>query len=219
MEKRKFKKIPEGIALLSAILVVIGLLLLSYNYVQAKRLIAYQYMDNILYRQKQVEEIPEVIEKKEPKQMQIENNEIPNIPSITSNYQYIGYLEIPKIKFHRGFVDKNSNDNNVEKNLFITSNSTYPDVDKGNLIIAAHSGNSYKSFFKNLYKLEKNDIAKVEYNGKTYTYQIEKIYEVEKTGRVAIKRDYSKKTLTLITCTKDNDTKQTVYILELINTE
>lgn len=223
MEKRKFKKIPENIALLSAILVVIGFLLLSYNYVQAKRLIAYQYMDSMFYEEEQLEEVenlPKVEEQNQENKIEnVQNVQEQKIPNIAKNYQYIGYLEIPKIKFRRGFVDKDTNENNVEKNLFIANNSTYPEVDKGNFIIAAHSGNSYKSFFKNLYKLEKNDIAKVEYKEKIYTYQIEKIYEVEKTGRIAIKRDYSKTCLTLITCTKDNDDTQTVYILNLIHIE
>ena len=49
-----------------------------------------------------------------------------------------------------------------------------------------------------------------------YSYKIVDIYEVEKDGTVAIYRDYSKSVLTLITCTRNSDTKQTVYILEEI---
>ena len=101
----------------------------------------------------------------------------------------------------------------------MASNSTYPDIENGNLIIAGHSGTGYKAFFKNLYKLGISDIARVEYNGRVYTYQITKIYEQKKTGRLAIYRDEQKTTLTLITCTKDSDDKQTIYILELVNVE
>ena len=50
-----------------------------------------------------------------------------------------------------------------------------------------------------------------------YEYKIVDIYEVEKDGTVAIHRDYSKNGLTLITCTRNSNTKQTVYILEEIN--
>ena len=42
--------------------------------------------------------------------------------------------------------------------------SNYPDVAKGNLILASHSGTSSISFFKNLYKLEVNDDVYVNYN-------------------------------------------------------
>ena len=37
-------------------------------------------------------------------------------------YYYVGYLEISKIKFKRGFVDINSRDNVVSKNITIISN-------------------------------------------------------------------------------------------------
>ena len=49
-----------------------------------------------------------------------------------------------------------------------------------------------------------------------YVYKIVNIYEVEKDGTVAIYRNYDKTTLTLITCTKNNDASQTVYIAELV---
>ena len=41
------------------------------------------------------------------------------------------------------------------------------------------------------------------------------IYDDTKDGTVTIYRDESKTCLTLITCTKDDETKQTIYILEL----
>jgi len=217
MQKDNSRQMPASLIVIGAALVLIGILLLSYNYVQSKRLIAYEYMDSLFYQEESVEEENEN-EKTEIETRTVEES-IPKKISSSRKYQYIGYLEIPKIKLKRGFVDKDSKDNNVEKNLFITSNSTYPDVEKGNLIIAAHSGNSYKSFFKNLYKLAVGDTARVEYGGKNYIYQITKIYEQQKTGKIAIYRDYNKTALTLVTCTKDDDTKQTVYIFELVNIE
>ena len=92
-----------------------------------------------------------------------------------------------------------------------------PDEENNNLILAAHSGSCSYCYFNKLYKLQKGDSAYISYNGKEYKYEIVKIYEVEKDGTVAIYRDYSKNTLTLITCTRNSDTKQTVYILELVN--
>ena len=52
---------------------------------------------------------------------------------------------------------------------------------------------------------------------KKYTYRIVNIYTQPKTGKLAIYRDYSKTTLTLITCTNNDSTTQTIYISELIN--
>ena len=57
------------------------------------------------------------------------------------------------------------------------------------------------------------------YKGKKYTYKIVNIYTQPKVGNIAIYRDYSKTTLTLITCTNNDSTTQTVYIAELVKTE
>lgn len=135
----------------------------------------------------------------------------------TSNY--IGVLEIPKINLKRGFFSIDSKDNNVNKNIQVIKESDMPDVVNGNLIIASHSGNSYVSFFKDLYKLSNNDTAYIYYNGIKYTYILTGKYDVEKTGEVAIHRDNTKSTLTLITCSKNDNTKQEVYILELESEE
>lgn len=211
------------IVLIATFTIFLGIILLSYNYVQAKKIIAYEYMkeslkENNYEEEKKEEKRKEEIEEKE-EVGNVQTAEVEKVSSNENTNDYIGYLEIPKINFKKGFVGKDSKENNVEKNLFVTSDSTYPDVEKGNLIIAGHSGTGYKAFFKNLYKLNINDIAKVGYNGKVYTYKIVKIYEQRKTGRVTIHRDYEKQTLTLITCTKDNDDNQTIYILELENIE
>lgn len=131
-------------------------------------------------------------------------------------YDYIGVLEIPKINLKRGFLDLKSKYNNVKYNVTLINGSTYPDEENNNLILAAHSGNCSICFFDKLFNLSLNDSAYVYYNDVKYEYKLTKTYEVEKTGTVAIYRDYSKKVLTLITCTKNSDTKQTVFIFELI---
>ena len=63
------------------------------------------------------------------------------------------------------------------------------------------------------------DEATVTYAGINYKYKITNIYKEKNTGTVSIKRNYDKTTLTLITCTKDDDTHQTIYIAELISQE
>ena len=50
---------------------------------------------------------------------------------------------------------------------------------------------------------------------KKYTYKIVNIYNEEKTGMIKIIRDSEKTILTLITCTKDDEYHQTIYIAEL----
>ena len=130
---------------------------------------------------------------------------------------YTGTLEIPKIGFNKGFYKKESPLNDVKINIKILNESSYPDEDKGNVIIIGHSGNYSNSYFGELYKLENNDEAIINYKNKIYTYKITNIYDENKDGTITIYRDTGKSTLTLITCTKDDETKQTVYILELTN--
>lgn len=137
----------------------------------------------------------------------------------TSNYNYIGVLEIPKINIKRGFLNIKDKENNVNKNLQVIKGSDMPNVKNGNLIIAAHSGNSYISYFKNLHKLSNDDVAYVYFNNIKYTYKVVGKYDAEKNGKVTIHRDNKKNTLTLITCSQTDKTKQIVYILELESEE
>ena len=130
---------------------------------------------------------------------------------------YIGYIEIPKINLRKGFVSPRSPDNDVSKNVQIVETSDMPDVNNGNFILAAHSGNSYVSYFKDLYLLNKGDYAYVTYQGVKYVYKITNIYLQVKTGQIGIYRDNNKTTLTLVTCTKDDEQHQTIYIAELIS--
>lgn len=129
--------------------------------------------------------------------------------------EYIGILEIKKIKLKKGFYKLNSNLNNVDKNIMIVSSSNMPDVNKGNLILASHSGNSSVSYFRYLDKLDKGDIASIYYLGNKYDYKLVNYYDVNKNGSVQIIKNNDINTLTLITCKKNTD-KQTVFIFELI---
>ena len=133
--------------------------------------------------------------------------------NINNTTDYIGILEIPSINLKKEIVDFNSIQNNVKYNIKTIKKSD------NNLILASHSGNGKNAYFKNLYKLTNGDKAYVDYNGKRYTYSIVNIYEQEKTGKIVIYRNGDKTCLTLVTCTKNSKTKQTVYILELENVE
>ena len=199
-----------------SLLIFIGVISLSWNYLEkikeglfADMKIAmmdapdtYDYNDNNDIN-------PEVI------------NEINTDVSDDSNYEidyskYLGVLEIPYIGLKRGFYGIGSKYNNIKYNVTMASGSDLPDSYQGNLILMAHSGDSYISFFAYLYRLSVGDDCYVTYNGEYYHYKIVNIYDVEKKGVVSIKRDRSKNTLTLITCTKDNDSSQTIYIAELV---
>ena len=91
-----------------------------------------------------------------------------------------------------------------------------PDVDNGNFIIYAHSGDAYISFFAYLYKLSIGDHAYVTYNNTKYDYELVKIENLPKTGSLVLTRpNPNTKELTLITCTKDSDSLQSVYYFNI----
>lgn len=125
---------------------------------------------------------------------------------------YMAVIEIPKINLKQGIPYPNTQDNNVERNIEIINGSSTPKEENGVFILASHSGNSAISYFKDLYKLNKDDSFNIYYDGHKYTYFISDIYKIDKTGKLSIKRDVTKKAVVLVTCTKNSDTKQTVYI-------
>ena len=198
-------------ACISAIMLIIGSFFLSYNYIQSKKIVAYDYMSNVFYNGEEIITITEEEQGNEPIVEEEEEGEVTN--------DYIGYLTIPKINLTKGFLDKRSPENHVDKNILVVNGSNYPNVERGNFIVAGHSGTGWNAFFNDLYKLGIDDIAEVTYKNKKYTYKIVNIYKQPKVGNIAIYRDYTKTTLTLITCTNFDDTTQTIYIAELIKTE
>lgn len=197
-------------------LITIGFFFGIYEFLKEKKEKTFSDMNILLYESETPETIDSEEEKKkeEKKQEQPEQENVENVENQESRYSYIGTIEIPKIHLKRGFLDLNSIYNNVDYNVTVIQGSNYPDVENGNLILAAHSGDCAYCYFDKLYKLSKGDDVFITYADVKYSYKIVDIYEVEKTGTVAIYRDYSKKVLTLITCTRNSKTKQTVYILE-----
>ena len=117
-----------------------------------------------------------------------------------TNDEKLGVIEIPKINLKRYLYKVDAYQNNVNKNIEVLKSSDMPDVKDGNLILAGHNGNTSVGHFRNLHKLSLADDIIVNYKGKSYNYEVSKIYDVLKTGTVAIKRDKNKNTITLITC-------------------
>ena len=134
-----------------------------------------------------------------------------NKEDVDSKYKLL--IEIPKIELFKGVYDYKSKYNNVDKNIYLLKESSMPDINNSNLILASHSGNSTTSHFKNLNKLNFDDEIYIYYNGYKYIYKINDIYKHEKSGEIYRNINYN--TLTLITCDKTDKTKQLVYIAYL----
>ena len=210
--KKKKRISPSVVACIGTIIIIIGGFFLSYNYIMTKKVMVYEYMNNVFYAKGNENDVSVEEENINNSDQEIDESEMdPN--------QYIGYLEIPKLNFKKGFYPKNSELNDVDKNLLLVKESSYPNVSKGNLIIAGHSGTAWNSFFNDLYKLSVGDETKVIFNNKTYTYKIVNIYKAPKVGQIAVYRNKNRTTLTLVTCTNNDSTTQTIYISELEKVE
>lgn len=216
MLKHNKKQSPTKVAFIAALIIIVGGFFLLYDYIESKKVLAYDYISNYYYNGKElieIEKLYEINEEEDVREIKKEEEEGP----VTD--EYIGYLIIPKINLTKGFVDKRSSENDVEKNILVIDGSNYPDVENGNFILAGHSGTGWKAFFNELYQLQLGDEAQITYKGKKYIYNLVNIYKQPKTGIVAIYRNYDIRTLTLITCTNNDQTTQTIYILELTSIE
>ena len=193
-------------------LMVIGIVFLSYNYFMEKKMYAY---DAISF---ELSEIPDQIQNDDnTPDSDLNDTDKEDEDEFINQAYFIGRLEIPKIKLIKGFASLESKENNVHKNVAIMKTSTYPDVEGGNFVLAAHNGNCWNCFFRNVHRLGNGDEAYIYYKGYKYTYKVVKIYVQPKTGTITIYRDISKTALTLITCR--NNTQQTVFILNRVKKE
>ena len=196
--------------IVGSLLIILGTLIIGgkylYNYLETKN--EEQLIDTFFEEQKEITEdtTPEVPEEK------VETEK----PQPTkTKIDYFAVIKIPKIGLEKGLANKGSYYNNVNRNILVVKESDMPDKDKGNVILAGHSGNGRTAYFKNLHKLERDDEVSIFYNGNEYKYKVLNQYDIEKTGTANIVRNAEKSTLTLITC-RHNTNKQIIYICELV---
>lgn len=203
---------------LSILFIFAGLVLITYTYFDTIKNNVYNDM-NIRYIEQQVvlsEPLEEIIVPEEVTTT-VAVEKTTTTKKVDARDAYIGYLEVPDVNIKRGFVSPDSKYNSVGYNVMVIEGSQMPDEKNGNLILAAHRGNSSVSFFDKLYKLKRRAKATITYEGKTYTYELTNTYEESKDGSLTIKRNANVNTLTLITCTRNNKKTQTIFIFELIS--
>jgi len=212
---KKIKRIKKSQALLIGSLFIFGgSIVLSWNYLLTMREQVFSDMKIAMMDPAPVQNVETVGDTPAP------TNSAPSghyEEQYTIDYsKYFGVLEIPKIGLKRGFYNVGSQYNNISSNVTLVSGSILPYEGYGNLVLMAHSGDSYISFFAYLYRLGGGDECYVTINGVTYHYRIVNIYQVNKSGAMVMDFNSPKPTLTLVTCTKDNDKAQTVYVAEFV---
>lgn len=136
---------------------------------------------------------------------------------ISSKKEYVAVLEIPKIKLKRGLYSITNPKSKLDKNIIFLDKSDMPNKKNSRVIIVGHSGTSNKAYFHNLYKLKYKDTIILYYDNVKYTYKVSDIYDIIKSGTLALESNQDKKTLTLVTCKGNN--KQLVIISTLMKEE
>lgn len=133
---------------LGVLLVLIGLILVTSNYIDTKINNAYNNLNlEILAMNEEVKEIDEG----ELMEQEVEEPEEKVEVKPVINYNYVASLSIPKINLNRGLVAIDSPYNDINYNIKTLKESNYPNVDKGNFILAAHRGTSSISFLQDYF--------------------------------------------------------------------
>ena len=121
-------------------------------------------------------------------------------------YRYNALIEIPSINLKRGVLDINNPYNKAKYNIELVKE------DSNTVVLAAHNGEYYNSYFGNLSKLELGDIIKYYEDGNIYEYIYSDSYEIKKDGYADLYYKNDKKSIILITCKDNTDDAQVVHI-------
>ncbi len=109
------------------------------------------------------------------------------------------------------FYEERSAFNNVDKHVYLVPGSTMPWEEYSNLVLAAHSGNSSVSYFRNLDQVAmKRYCYFVDKWKKLYLSTCVYLYR-KKDGTITIHREPKKNNLTLITCDRENKRSATCF--------
>ena len=144
-----------------------------------------------------------------------QENSIVKKVSYKEKDEYLGILNIPRINLKQGFYSISSKNNNVNRSVTILKESIMPNENGSIVYLVAHSGSGYLAFFKDLNKLEINDIIYLDINNVSYKYSINDIYELDKNGKIMVNHNIHENLLVLSTCS-DNLNKQLVITSKLI---
>lgn len=154
------------------------------------------------------------------------NQKVTTSHMVTDSFEYsshthqipIAKLVIRKIGLENDLYDIGTKENQVDRNVTILKESTFPDKEESILFIAAHSGNGKIAYFKNLDKLDRKDTVEFIYHKQKYLYEVVNFYEREKDGYIELNR-ISKHQLVLTTCSPNKKDRQLIINAKLIQKE
>ena len=167
-------------------------------------------------KETKLEEKEEIIEKEKEEIVveKVSNNNTIEESINDKEEQELMTLEIPKIGFKGKIYNKNSELNNIDKNIIIMNESDLPSKEGGIVIIGGHSGYGKYAYFKHLNKLEENDEVIIHYLNNTYTYKVVSSHLDSKDGTISISNYNKKNKLFLYTCNPNDKNNYLVFICE-----
>lgn len=126
----------------------------------------------------------------------INDNDIDDI-----SYEYEGYLEIPKFNIKR-LIKKGETEDILSKNYVLYYNS-FVSLDKNNFNIIL-LGHNIESVFRFLHYLDIDDEIILVTHKNCYQFEVYDINIIPETETSVLNETHDNKTLTLITCMKNN---------------
>lgn len=185
--------------LYSYICIILGLLFITYGIINYYQFYKRGYIDD-KKKDMDIKEFYDITSQNnhiENSTMDIEEQKVSEENTIDN---VIATINIPKINLERGLYDIKSKYNNVDYNIEILDGSIMPNEENSHLFLASHSGTNKYAYFNDLSKLEIGDKINLFFEGTKYIYEVNKIFEVEKDGKIDINGLSNIKMLTLITC-------------------
>jgi sortase A len=118
-------------------------------------------------------------------------------------------IAIPKLEINAAVV-KGTSVELLKKGPGLYEGSPLPNVANGNVCIAGHR-TTYGSWFRNVDQLEEGDEIILDYSGVKYTYQVQRVFIVDKKDWTVIEpQDYP--AITLTSCHPLRSSKQRIVV-------
>ena len=125
----------------------------------------------------------------------------------TEGLDYVGYLEIPKFNLKR--IIKVGNTKDILDSNYVLYYNSFKSLDKNNnnIILLGHN---IESVFRFLHYMDVGDSITLVTYTTCYNFQITNIDIIPETEVDVLNKSYNEKTLTLITCMKNNKNRLVV---------
>ncbi len=140
-----------------------------------------------------------------------------NVSTSKKKYKYVGWIRIPKMSLHKGFLA------NKKNNIFCVDHDicayswvgNSPKMENSKLVIGAHNGSRSNAYFKGMEVLKKKDNVYIEYKGVSYKYEVIKKYKRPKSAHAITVYSTPGKELYLFTCAKEQHYAKNYLVLRL----